>query len=192
MVHASHCVGPNAILQTAVALRQLVGSQTETETLRAAGLERYIAAPPEAMIDEAEAASLFRATRMQLDAQRADRVLAEAGRLTGAYVATNRIPQGVGKLLAHLPAAISARLLLIAIRKNAWTFAGSGHVAIELGGTLRLSIAENPLATPGCPWHTGAFGELFHRFASPHTHVAHTHCCARGAERCVFEFARAY
>ena len=190
MVHASHCVGPNAILQTAVALRHLGGSEMERATLRAAGLERYIATPPEQMIDEAEAASLFRATRMQLDARRADDVLAEAGRLTGAYVAQNRIPAPVGRLLARAPGFISARLLLIAIARNAWTFAGSGHVEIGLGRVLRLSITDNPLATPGCPWHRGAFEELFHRFVSPRSRILHPQCSVRGAPRCVFEFER--
>ena len=50
----------------------------------------------------------------------------EAGARTADYIIANRIPAPVVRLLRLLPAFIAAPVLMAAIRKHAWTFAGAG------------------------------------------------------------------
>ena len=180
-------VGPNAILQTAAALRDLLGLAIEHAVCDRAGLARYIEAPPKQMVREEEAARLFDAVRSMLAGTQADAVLAEAGRRTARYVAANRIPKPVTAWLAVLPHAVAGRILLTAIHKHAWTFAGSGVVTIERGRYMSLTIAGNPLATPGCPWHVATLEQLFGTLVSPAARVSHAACSARGDKECRFE-----
>jgi len=82
---------------------------------------------------------------------------------------------------------IAARMLLRAIRRNAWTFAGSGVCAITTGPALAVYIVDNPLPTPGCAWHRAVFERLFQRLVDPNARVRHTACVREGAAACRFE-----
>ena len=53
-------VGPNAIIQLADVLADRLGLDERAAALRAAGLARYLAADPDRMTDECEAAALHR------------------------------------------------------------------------------------------------------------------------------------
>ncbi len=183
-------VGPNAITQTAAALTELVGRVSEREIFHRAGLAAYIERPPVTMVHEHEAAALFKALREALPEDRADAVLAEAGRRTARYIIANRIPRPVKALVSVLPVPTAARILLSAIHKHSWTFAGTGSVSKNQWPTLSLTIATNPLATPGCPWHTATLQELFQVLVSDHFEVRHLSCCARGNRNCHFEIHR--
>ncbi|KUR72795.1 hypothetical protein AQZ52_06125 [Novosphingobium fuchskuhlense] len=179
-------VGPNAIIQLADVLADRIGLEERARALQAAGLAKYLAADPERMTDEREAAALHRAVQ----AQRAgdwDELSWEAGERTARYLLANRIPKPAQWLLRRLPAALAARLLLRAIRAHAWTFAGSGAFsARQERGAVVIAIADNPIAMPDCPWHRGVFTRLFRELVSPHVLVRHDHCCARGDEVCTF------
>lgn len=180
-------VGPNAILQTAAALRAFGGPGLESTVLTAAGLGTYLDRPPADMIDQAEAVRLFRAVLAHLPSPDAERVLADAGGRTGDYILAHRIPSTAQTVLLHLPKSLAARFLLSAIGTHAWTFAGSGVVTCGYGAPLRLTIASNPLATPGCPWHVAVFERLFHALVSDRVTVRHIACCTKGAVACRFE-----
>lgn len=176
LVHGSSTtglVGPNAIVQLSVALRAECGADACNRIMTAAGLADYVEAPPTQLIPEAEAARLFAATRAALPSARADAVLAAAGVLTADYVLANRIPRAAQRMLRLLPVWLSARAFLGAIKAHAWTFAGSGVVTIDTGRHLAMSIADNPLATPGCPWHCAVLERLFQRTVTPTAHVTH-------------------
>lgn len=181
-------VGPNAIIQTAVALRRLAGPGDVETVFARAGLERYLVDSPAEMVPEVEAARLLRAVLDHLVAGSAEAVLAEAGRLTARYVIDHRIPRSAARLLEFLPSQLSARLLLTIIARHAWTFAGSGAVSVTRGRSLSLEIVGNPLATPGCPWHVGVFETLFCTLATPRAVIEHRVCIARGGNVCRFEF----
>lgn len=182
-------VGPNAIVQTSAALQDRVGDASVQAVFGEAGLDHYLDEPPSQMIPQDEAARLFAAVRALLPADEADAVLGSAGRRTARYVVEHRIPPGVKRLLAILPASVGARLLLSAIGKHAWTFAGSGPVGVRGWPDCELEIEANPLATPGCPWHVATFHEMFRVLVSPRVHVRHAKCCARGDRVCHFEIA---
>ena len=177
-------VGPNAIIQSRAALAELAGPSVTQTIFERAGLARYLGWPPEEMIDEREAQALFAALRNALEPAAAAGVLRHAGALTGAYILANRIPTPAQIVLHALPPALSARLLLKAIRAHAWTFAGSGIVTCTYGTPMTISIMRNPLATPGCPWHLGVFDRLFASVTARNIDLRHTACCGCGDTVC--------
>jgi len=179
-------VGPNAIIQLADVLADRLGLEERGAALRAAGLARYLAADPERMIDEREAAALHKVVQAR-QPQDWDELSWEAGERTAEYLLENRIPMSAQWLLKRLPPAWSARMLVRSIKAHAWTFAGSGDFSARLErGAVVISIAANPIAMPGCPWHRGVFTRLFRELVSPRVLVRHEHCCAHGAPACKF------
>lgn len=180
---AAH-VGPNAVIQAAAALRRGHGDRMVRELFDAAGMSDWVERPPRHMIPEADAARLFDAIRTRLGAEQSETVLEAAGIRTGAYILAHRIPPPARRLVAALPAPIGARLLLAAVVRHAWTFAGSGAVRGHYGMPLALEITRNPLATPGCPWHLAVLHQLFSVLVTPDITVRHVACCAWGDGCC--------
>jgi divinyl protochlorophyllide a 8-vinyl-reductase len=181
-------VGPNAVIQLGAALRATPGAIDLAERVFAgAGFVRLLHHPPDTMIDEAVPARLFEALWRELPAEQATRVAHDAGCRTGAYVLANRIPKAAQLALRSLPARFAALLLLKAIRRNAWTFAGSGVCRIAPGRPAVVTISHNPLAMPGCVWHIGVFECLFRAMVSQWTQVRHVECDTNGAPVCRFE-----
>lgn len=182
-------IGPNAIIQTGQALSALYGSGVARLIFEAAGLGRYIGVLPTTMIEEREPVALFAAIQATLPPAEADRALAEAGHRTGQYILENRIPPIARHILPKLPVGVSSRLLVSAIARHAWTFAGSGRFEGRVTGWKRpvvtLVIAANPLATAGCPWHGAVFQRLFASLCGDGASVRHTQCCARGDGACI-------
>ena len=178
-------VGPNAAIQTFAALRVLQGVRAAKAVAIRAGVGPWLSRPPGAMIPEGSAAAIFRAVGEICGAE-ARHVMAAAGAGTGSYVLAHRIPAPVRSVLPLMPDPIAARLLLAAIRKNAWTFAGSGAVTTA-ARPWTVEIADNPLAQEGgCAWHAAVFERLFRALVHPRTVARETACCAAGAPACRF------
>lgn len=179
-------VGPNAIIQLADVLADRLGLDERAAALKAAGLAHYLAHDPERMTDEREAAALHKVVQARL-LHDWDELSWEVGERTAEYLLANRIPKGAQWLLRRLPPAWSARMLLRAVRAHAWTFAGSGRFSARMErGAVGISIARNPIAMPGCPWHRGVFTRLFSQLVNPKVLVRHEHCCAQGEAACIF------
>lgn len=181
-------IGPNAIIQTGMALRAVAGPSIERQVFERAGLGPYLTAPPVAMIPEGEAAALFEALYAHpgLSDGKAQEIARTAGFLTADYILASRIPPAALRALRALPKALAARALLAAIAKHAWTFAGSGKVSCGYGSPLRLKIAANPLAFDRCTWHCAVFERLFGALTGGHARVVHAECCAAGDDACRF------
>lgn len=181
-------IGPNSLIQTGLALSALFGDGTARMIFDQAGIGHRYADPPGTMIDEREPQRLFAVLCDTLSDRDATRVLAEAGHRTGQYLLANRIPKQACRVLPHLPAAITARLLVRAISAHAWTFAGSGRFSGEVRGwrrpVIHLAIKANPLATPGCPWHSAVFERLFATLTATRVSVLHPRCQAKGYDCC--------
>jgi divinyl protochlorophyllide a 8-vinyl-reductase len=126
------------------------------------------------MVDEAIPARLFEALWRELAPEDAARVAYDAGRRTGAYVLANRIPAVARAMLRVLPPRFASPLLLQAIRRNAWTFAGSGRCYVTPGNPAVITIALNPLIMPGCVWHIGVLTCLFRALVSEGTQVRYS------------------
>ena len=182
-------VGPNAVIQLGAALRARLGAHTTRAVFAGAGLQAMLERPPAGMVEQAEAAALFASLFARLPRDLADEIAARAGLLTAEYVMRHRIPRAARLVLKTLPAALAAPLLLGAIRRHAWTFAGTGRVATQAGVPCLIEIADNPLAMPGCAWHAAVFERLFRSLVSPHARVAQRLCCHAGAPVCRFEIA---
>lgn len=166
-------VGPNAIIQAQEVLTARGGSALCERVFARAGLGEYVDRLPVALVPEEEAARLFRAIVDEFGPGAAA-ILFEAGERTGAYIVANRIPSPARRLLALLPGSIAVRVLLKAIEKHAWTFAGGGRVRAGYGWQPYLDIAANPIATPGCPWHVAALQRIFRDLAAPGAIVEHS------------------
>ncbi|MEM7489516.1 MAG: bacteriochlorophyll 4-vinyl reductase [Pseudomonadota bacterium] len=179
----SGMVGPNASLQLATALRAEGGDVLAAEVFGAAGQAALLEAPPRVMIDERVPAALFDAL-WRVVPDRAERIAAEAGRRTADYVLANRMPAAIRRLLRALPDRLAARLLLVAIRRNAWTFAGSGACVVAVPGAA-LAIDGNPMPMPGATWHRAVLGRMAAALLHPATRVAHV-ACPHGAGRACF------
>jgi divinyl protochlorophyllide a 8-vinyl-reductase len=182
-------IGPNAVIQLGDVLAALGGTK-QRSVFSTAGILPYLTSPPASMIREAEVFSLFQTVWLQFPETKALAIMYEAGNKTGDYILHHRIPGAAQKVLKALPARLAIPLLLTAIQKHAWTFAGSGSVKIKRCGQASISICDNPLALPGCPWHLGVFEALFRRLTDRYLVFKHTHCCAKGDDVCRFEISR--
>jgi divinyl protochlorophyllide a 8-vinyl-reductase len=186
-------IGPNAVTRLAEALEALRGHADTVAVFTRAGLAHRLQAPPERMVDEAEVVALHDALRGLVPCDQAAEIAADAGRRTADYLLAHRIPRVMRAVLPRLPARWAARILLAAIGRHAWTFAGSGRFAVLPGRAVRFGIAGGPLArgvhaaAPVCAYYAATFQGLFRALVHPATQVIETACEACGAPECVFE-----
>lgn len=186
-------IGPNAIIRVAEALQHQLGRSLTTELFAAAGLAAYLDTPPTTMVDEAEARRLHGLLRSELGDRVAAAVSREAGVATANYLLAHRIPKPVQALLKWLPASLACRVLLAAITRHAWTFAGSGRFEAVAGRPTQLTIRGNPLCQgqrsdhPVCDYYAATFERLFRVLVHRNTRVAEISCEARGDDACRFE-----
>lgn len=186
-------IGPNAIIRVGEVLQRRLGAATAARLYAAAGLGTYFAEPPSAMVDEAEARRLHVQLRSALGERLAAEVAREAGIATADYLLAHRIPKAVQALLKRLPASLACRVLLQAITRHAWTFAGSGRFEARAGRPCVLTIRDNPLCRgqaseqPLCDYYAATFEQLFRVLVHRDTRVSETHCEARGDDACRFE-----
>jgi divinyl protochlorophyllide a 8-vinyl-reductase len=187
-------IGPNAVTRMAEALRALHGEAVAARVFAAAALGEMLRDPPQRMIDERDVARLHRTAHAALGAVAAAAVARDAGARTGAYLLAHRIPRPVQWLLRRLPAAIAARLLVAAIARHAWTFAGSGVFGVRWQrGGVRLAIEHCPLcrevvaSDPACDFYCATFERLFGELVRAGSTVTEVACQACGGEACVFE-----
>ncbi len=185
-------IGPNAVSQLILSLRAAGLERAMAPAFARAGATAWLAAPPEAMVDAGRAGRLHRAVRASLPPARAAAVMADAGRRTADYLLATRIPRPVQLLLKLLPARVSALILVSAIRRHAWTFAGAGHFSAQAGSPTRFALTANPLCggeqspNPVCAWHEAVFERLFQALVSPSARAVQTSCEACGDDHCGF------
>ena len=186
-------IGPNAVLQLLDVLAQDGDDALAGRLLAAAGL----VAPPSShgMMPEAPAAAFHQALRRQAP-ERAARLAARAGRGTADYILMHRIPLAAQRVLRLLPGVLAAPILVRAISRNAWTFAGSGEFRVVSTSPVVFQIADNPIVRgeradePLCVWHAAVFTRLFAELVDPRAVAIETACCATGAHACRFEVHR--
>ncbi len=186
-------IGPNAITRVADALRADIGEAGTGGIFSLAGIRSYLEDPPQGMVAESEVIRLHWLLRLQLGDARAGRVAREAGRRTADYLLAHRIPNHVRLLLRMLPAALASPVLLHAISRHAWTFAGSGRFTARNGHPVQLEIAGNPLCRgtfsshPVCNYYAATFEHLFRALVNARSTATEIACEAAGAPACVFE-----
>ena len=182
-------IGPNAITRVAEAL----GAPLSAAVFQRAGLAHYLQSPPQRMIPEQEVSDLHQALRAELGCDQARQIGWQAGRLTGAYLLAHRIPFAAQRLLRILPPRLASALLLKAITRHAWTFAGSAAFSARAGHPTRLSIAGCTICRNSqadmtlCDYYAATFETLFSTLVSRNAHATETDCQALGAAACTFE-----
>lgn len=185
-------IGPNAVMQTVQALRELYGPTATSQVLAHIGRPDLSDFSADSLIDEREFVSLHHALIDALGLAEASRVLARAGTLTSQYVVHNRIPRPAQRLLRLLPSRLALRLLLRAISQHAWTFAGSGAFGYTLGRTPQLTLEDSLTARNlsaeqcTCTFYAAAFQGFFTTLIDPRLRVHEARCAACGAARCEF------
>jgi len=188
-------IGPNAVIQTATALRARVGVE-RADAMVAAATGRPPGAWPDAMVDEGEVIRLVHTLHEDLDPALREAVLRDAGVRTAEYLLAHRIPPLAQRLLRALPAAVALRMLLLAIGRHTWTFAGTARVRIARGRVASVSLVHCPMCrglratTPACHYLAATLAQLARRLADSRYTVVETACEASGAPGCRFEFRR--
>jgi len=165
-------IGPNALIQTVTALREQMGHAAADALLRRGGQGDLIHSPPSQMVDEQRFADLVRMLAEQTDLPFAHDILERAGQLTAAYLLRHRIPKPFQRLLYLLPRRLALRLLLLTIRRHAWTFVGSGAFTYRLGRTPQLTVASRiePVSA-ACGFYGGTFTHLLRSLIDPRVQV---------------------
>lgn len=186
-IDPSGLIGPNSVIQLGEALRTQLGRTSAQRIYEAAGCLQLFDTQPEKMIDERVPARLFRQLWRSLSASTARAIALDAGRRTGSYILEHRIPSLAHVALRALPRSYACRLLLSAIEKNAWTFAGSGTCRTTFGIPMIIEIAHNPLRMPDGVWHRAVFAELFGALISCDVDVHYVAVPYRNAVACRFE-----
>ena len=185
-------IGLNAITRVAQALERRHGRETAARVFAQAGLARHLAEPPSRMVPEDDVTALTHALRDALPHEAVRDVQREAGRTTADYLLACRIPRPVQALLRMLPPTLAARVLVAAIRRHAWTFAGSGVFTARLGHHVELSVCGNPTCrglrtdAPACDYYAATFERLFRALVHRDARVTEIECEAAGGEACRF------
>lgn len=166
--HPPALIGPNAVLQTVAVMQERLGAAATGVIL----LDAQIHALPsgEDMIPEMQALRLHRWLALH-EPMGCFVIAEEAGSRTADYIIAHRIPKPAVWLLRHLPALLAAPLLMAAIRKHAWTFAGAGVFMPEGAWrfTIDRSAAEDTIPLPDSlfHWYAAVFRRLFRELVAP-------------------------
>jgi divinyl protochlorophyllide a 8-vinyl-reductase len=185
-------IGPNAVTRLAESLTLRLGDGPCHAVFAEAGLVDHLFHPPEDMVDDEDVARLHAALVSRLGEAQAAEIAADAGRRTADYLLAVRIPHLAQRLLAMLPRRLAANLLIRAVARHAWTFAGSGRFAWRLDHGLGLELAGSPTARhlhtsrPACRYFAATFQRVFAAMLGPQVRVTETECEACGADACRF------
>jgi len=192
-VSAPARIGPNSLIQTVAAMREMLPELSVRAVLVDAGQPGLLHASPQSMVEESLFVSLVTALRRAVTMDEAAEILERAGVLTGEYLLAHRIPRLARLSLPHLPRRLALRVLLKAIAAHAWTFAGAGHFswhAHHHGAGLTLSDCPTSRGiaadAPACSYYQGCFETLLRTLVDPHISVRETRCAAQGAAACHF------
>jgi divinyl protochlorophyllide a 8-vinyl-reductase len=188
MEHAR--IGPNSIIRTVEALTDLFGVPYTHNLLCAGGYPDLMDNLPTTMIPEEEFLALITMLVEQIGSEQTAHILRRAGELTAGYLLANRIPKPFQTLLTYVSPTIGLNLLLVAIKKSAWTFAGSGKFSF-VGSTPATIIIANQHATAIipheiCSFYNGTFETIFQTLIDTQTHVEKLVGPGSGEFRCVY------
>ncbi len=130
--------------------------------------------------------SLFQILERVLPKALASRVVILSARKAAEDLLKEHIPGIAQKMLYTLPDHVSAPLLLDALKRIAWTFAGSGSVRVMAGPPMYLVIDKNPAVIWGCLWQRALIETVFRNLISARARVEHLRCCKTGQSSCIY------
>ena len=166
--NAPALIGPHAVIHAAEVLQESFGALACQTVLAHARIETLPSG--ECMIPEIEALRLHRWMAMW-DPVACFDVAEEAARRTADYIIANRMPALAVWLLRHLPAQLAALILIRAIGRNAWTFAGAGRFTPHgpWAFTIDRSAVDDLVRPPETLsiWYAAVFARLYQRLVDP-------------------------
>jgi divinyl protochlorophyllide a 8-vinyl-reductase len=189
--HGLGRIGPNVLIQAARALEQRLGRERAGRIL-VDSTQHTLDTLPSGMVDESRANALMRRLVEEHGVAFTRAVMRDAGTRTGDYLLANRIPRIARLLLPTLPSGAALRLLLQAIGRHTWTFAGSAHVRITPGNPAVISISRCPLCAGMlsdvhlCDFYTGTFARLAQVLLGPSAYAEEFACESTGGSACRF------
>lgn len=186
-------IGPNAIIQTAAALRARHGDAVAEELL-AESTPWRLDALPGAMVDENEVGALVRAVIARYPGHEGHAIMSDSGVRTAHYLLRVRIPALAQRVMRVLPRGIALRMLMSAISRHSWTFAGSAQFDVSRltrnGGAFALISCPmcRGLAAraPQCHYYAATFEEIIRRIITRSAMVREVECEAAGGACCRF------
>ena len=184
-------VGANPILELVAVVQQRFGN-AKAAVLMADTQWRVYRMPTE-MVPEQHVRAVVHAAYEQLGAARAVDALDAAGIERAHAMLAHDIPQLTQWMIRKLPTRLAMRVLLLAIKRSSWTFAGSArfdvavadHAAVVDFHDCEMNRGMHAKQT-GCPFYRATFRELLRTLVSPTATVDETECCAAGDTRCRF------
>lgn len=180
-------IGPNSIIQTIRALKEMYGVERAEDILRQAGrpeLGDYI---PTDMVAEREFDDLVLLLDNQLGSAAARQVLLRSGQLTAHYLLQHRIPRLFQSLLKIVPRRVGVALLFAAIGKHAWTFVGSGTFRYTLRNPPGFTVVSGIAAAEAVSgFYAGTFEQLIRSLIDAQARVNLTECHADTGTQCVY------
>lgn len=180
-------IGPNSIIQTAAALEAAYGKKEAEAILNRAGQGHWIGNLPSEMTEESKFHTLVSALEKEIGEKKTAEILEDSGRRTAAYLMRVRIPGFFQKILIPLPPALSFRLLLFAISKNAWTFAGSGEFSYSSGKQPVITVKVTyPGKSVVGNFYLGTFETLLEELVNPRTSIKASIRKDRGSILCTY------
>ena len=136
-------IGASAILQLSQSMEERFGLSRSMKVMRKAGLHALPAG--DCMIPAEDATALHHALAY-CKPEEAEALVRGSGHRTADYIIANRIPKAAAQALKRLPAPIAGWLLMMAIKKHAWTFKGSGRFSSQGQCASPSTVAKS---TPG-------------------------------------------
>ncbi|HHE08000.1 MAG TPA: bacteriochlorophyll 4-vinyl reductase [Chlorobaculum parvum] len=165
-------IGPNSIIQTIGALESGYGKNETEKLLKKMGQGYLIGNLPSEMVEESKFHSLVTALQKEIGDKSTASILKESGDRTAKYLLKVRIPGPFQSIVKLLPAWLAFKVLLFAISKNAWTFAGSGE--FSYGSKLSPNIMVK-VTFPSHPvvgnFYLGTFTALLRELVNPDTAI---------------------
>ena len=165
-------IGPNSIIQTVAALEASYGKNEAEALLTIARQGHLVGNLPSEMVEEETFHTLVKALEREIGSEKLAAILNDSGQRTAAYLLKVRIPGFFQKLLKPLPPGLAFKLLLFAIGKNAWTFAGSGDFSYTSGTTPEITVK---VTFPTLPvvgnFYLGTFTKLLKELVNPKTTI---------------------
>ncbi len=178
-------IGPNSIIQTVAALESKYGKAEAEAILARAGHKHLIGNLPSEMTEESKFHALVQALDKELGEKIMVHILNDSGQRTAAYLLRVRIPGLFQKLLKPLPPGLAFKILIFAISKNAWTFAGSGDFSYTTGKTPEITVK---VTCPTIPvvgnFYLGTFTRLLRELVSHDTKIESSITGESGAITC--------
>ncbi|NOK60862.1 MAG: bacteriochlorophyll 4-vinyl reductase [Chloroflexi bacterium AL-W] len=176
MKHEYGKIGPNAIIQTVQALKEAQGTTQAARTLQKTPYAYFFDEPPDEMIAEQTFYALVHELAGMLSDHEMHSIMRRSGQLTAFYLLKHRIPQPAQHILRIAPRRIALWLLLSAVKKNSWTFVGSGQYRFTLGSPPMISIIHAHASSVGLTepvWHfySGCFEQLLRSLINRTTQV---------------------